>query len=103
MIKQKLIAFAVIFALFSGLCVGYATLTDNLTILGSAHVEGKPFEGVYIYEVEFVSASDAVALDHTYVHPTNFGCLASTSRPGSVTYKITVHNNSDITYWYLRQ
>ncbi len=83
---------------------GYASLTDRLGISGSANVEySKPFEGVYISDIQFVSASTSISsVDFGKIHPTTVTTSVN-SGGGSVTYKITVHNNTNVTYWYLGQ
>ena len=81
---------------------GYAALTDNLSLTGSAEVEGKPFKGVYIKAVSLVSSSNVSSRENEYVLPTNHSTFVNVNRTnGSITYKITVHNNTDITYWYI--
>ena len=90
--------------LFSFICmvIGYAELTDNLSIIGVVNAQGKPFEGVYIRSVELVGTSNATSTENEFVLPTNHKSTADASRSsGSVTYKITVHNNTDVTYWYI--
>ena len=85
-------------------CVGYAALTTSLSIFGTAYVEGKPYKGVYIKDVEVVSTSGANSIVCDYILPTNYVVEADASRTGgSVTYKITFHNNTDVTYWYIGQ
>jgi len=82
--------------------IGYAALTDNLGITGNVTVEGKPYRGVYIKAVEVVSTSNATSVDCGYILPTNHTSTVDANRTGgSVTYKITVHNNTDVTYWYI--
>ncbi len=84
------------------LMVGYATLTDTLTITGTANAEGKPFKGVYIKEVELVSSSNVSNTENEYVLPTNHKTTSDATRSGgTVTYKITVHNNTDVVYWFI--
>lgn len=55
--------------------------------------------GIYIKNIEEVNKNDNVSASYTF--PTN----VSTTSNGSttVTYKITVHNNTDVTYWYIGQ
>lgn len=84
------------------IAIGYAALTDNLSLTGQANVEGKPFKGVYIKSVELVSATNVINSENDFILPTNHVTTADASRSGgSVTYKITVHNNTDVTYWYI--
>ena len=83
------------------MAVGYAALTDNLSLSGQASVQGKPYKGIYIKDVQLVSATNAINSQCEYILPTNHASTVDASRTGgSVTYKITVHNNTDVTYWY---
>ena len=92
---------AVVLLMVCFLIIGYAALTDNLDITGDVSVEGKPYQGVYIKDVEIVSTSNAKNTEHNYILPTNLQTTDDASRSGgSVTYKITVHNNTNITYWF---
>ena len=96
---------ALISLLFMSLFIGmgYAALSDNLFIQGDANIEGKPFEGVYIYEVSVYSASGAANVSNEYIKPTNFSQnVRASANGGSITYKVTFHNNSNVTYWYIR-
>ena len=82
--------------------VGYASLTDNLNVTGTADVEGKPYKGVYIKHVALMSATNIHSNDNSYILPTNHSTDVNVLRTGgSVTYRITVHNNTDVTYWYI--
>ena len=82
--------------------VGYAALTDTLTINGTAEVQGKPFKGVYIKQVRLSSATNVSVSENDFVLPTNHKTTADASRSNAtVTYEITVHNNTDVTYWYV--
>lgn len=84
--------------------VGYAALTDTLNISGTANLEGKPYRGVYIKSVEVVSTSLASCYENDFVLPTNHvSGVDAYVAGGSVTYKITVHNNTDVVYWYIGQ
>ena len=79
--------------------VGYALTTANLTIVGSA-IATPPPKGLFITDVEVVEASGATATETSFLFPTNLISDESVSRAGSITYKITVENNTDATYWY---
>lgn len=93
---------AVLVCMTGFLAVGYAQLTDHLSLTGQASAEGKPYKGVYIKSVELISASNATNSENAYELPTNHITTVDASRSGgSVTYKITVHNNTDVTYWYI--
>lgn len=81
--------------------VGYAALTDHLSITGTAEVEGKPYQGVYIKSVHMISATNAIDSENDFILPTNHVTTVDASHSGGyVTYEITVHNNTDVTYWY---
>lgn len=82
--------------------IGYAELTDHMSISGEAFVEGKPYKGVYIKSAEPIGTSNAVSVECDYILPTNHASTVDAARSGgSVTYKILVHNNTDVTYWYI--
>lgn len=84
------------------ICIGYANLSDILNITGSVDVEGKPFKGVYIKSVNIERISNVSSLSNDFVLPTNHEIETDPlSSGGSITYKITVYNNTDITYWYI--
>ena len=82
--------------------LGYASLADNLSLTGSADVEGKPYRGVYIKSVQVLSSSNIISNDCSYILPTNHSSEVEVRRSGgSITYCVTVHNNTDVTYWYV--
>lgn len=102
MIRRFVWLSVILLLLSSFLTVGYAALTDNPMISGDATVEAKPFVGVYISAVEVYSKSNTVVDSHAFYKPTVFTQTVTTTRTGvSITYKITFHNNSDVTYWYI--
>ena len=97
-----LIMTAVLLCMTVFMAIGYAALSDNLSVTGTVEVEGKPYKGVYITKVEFVGSSYASCSENTFELPTNHITTADASRGGgSVTYRITVFNNTDVTYWYI--
>ncbi len=84
------------------LLIGYASVVERLSISGSAAYKEKPFEGVYITEVSFVSSSGATNVSASYLKPTNFNSVVRvSSSSSSITYKITVYNNTELHYWYI--
>ena len=84
------------------MCFGYAAISDTLSVSGTADVDGKPFKGVYIKSVSVVQATNIVSTSDEYVLPTNHKTAVEVRRSGgTITYKITVHNNTDVTYWYV--
>lgn len=101
---KKITLWALLLLFTMGMSIGYASLTDNLFLEGEAHAQGKPFVGVYISNVSVYSISGAESVSLSYVKPTN---LVSVARPAwnnsSITYKVTLHNNSITTYWYIRE
>ena len=101
---HRILLAAAILVMTYVLTVGYAALSDTLSITGSATAEGKPFKGVYIKSVELASSSYASSTLNDFVLPTNHKSAADASRSGGyVVYRITVHNNTDVTYWYVGQ
>ena len=101
---SKILAWILLSFMCAVLLVGYAAVVDTLSVTGTASLENKPFEGVYISAVELYSENGATSVAYSYKNPTNFSVTANASRNGSsITYKITVHNNTNVTYWYLGQ
>ena len=81
---------------------GYAYVSDELRISGSAESDPTIFSGVYICDVKVVSTSGLASVVCEYLHPTNLKTELEVSSTGAtITYEITVHNNTDVTYWYL--
>lgn len=81
--------------------VGYAALTGSLTVTGSASYREVPYEGIYISHVTVEAASGVTVSEFDYSKPTNLHTVFDVSRSGAtVTFAVTVTNNSDITYWY---
>ena len=101
-ITPRLICGLLFIVMTIGICIGYAALSDSLSVQGNASIEGGPPVGVYIKHVEVYSRSNVTVSENDYILPTNHTTTATPSRSGaSVTYKITVHNNTDLTYWYI--
>lgn len=88
----------------SAITLGYAVVSDWLFIQGEVNVPASAFSGVYISDVSVYSENRATSVSFNYFKPTN---LSVSARPaasgGSITYKVTVHNNTDVTYWYIKQ
>ena len=101
----KIFAWIALSFMSLGLLVGYAAVTDHLRINGEVEVvESKPFEGVYIYDAVVYSTSNASNVSFEFTKPTSFESEIKPNRSGgSVTYKITFHNNTDVTYWYIKE
>lgn len=96
-ITSILFSFSFIF-----ICVGYATLYDSFTITGKLEVKPLKFEGIYISSVKEINKSNVSFVSYEHLNPTNLKTDVNASNKGaSVTYEVTVHNNSSINYWYL--
>ena len=86
------------------LSIGYASVADEFFISGDTKVEGKPFEGVYIADAGVYYENLAKNVSFSFYNPTNFTATADpTVVGGSITYRITLHNNTDVTYWFVKQ
>lgn len=102
--SKRVYTFIAIFLSFaiSFLCVGNAAISGNMMISGS--VTAQPPIGIYITDVVVSGTNRAVAKSHSHV--TNSTTLmsnvskTSVSSSGTVTYKITVWNNSPYVYAY---
>ena len=97
---RRIMSAIAFFMAFAFITIGYAAVTDNLSVNGSATVEGRPMPGIYIRSVSRVSSSGASNLACTFISPTSVETSVSANGSGSVTYKITVENTSEGTYWY---
>ena len=82
------------------LLIGYAAISRELKISGEANI--KPvIKKLYISDVKYSSSSNASSVSFEYLYPTNFSNVVNaTNRNGTITYEVTVHNNTDVTYWY---
>lgn len=97
---RNIILCVALFFAFSLICVGYAALTDTMTIFGKADITLP--EGLFIVDVSVNGSSNMDRNDFTYLpYSTSVDNTLSRSRStGSVTYKITVLNNTKRTYAY---
>ena len=100
--KKISLFFVYLFTLFSIIFVPTLSKYQSKEVGEIFHVDfTKPtaYVGIYIKNIEEVNNNDNVSA--SYSLPTN----VSTTSNGSttVTYKITVHNNTDVTYWYIGQ
>ena len=103
-VRQRILLWICLPLLTLSLAIGYASIAEELSISGTASYEPKEYEGVYIHNVELVSVSNASNVEFSYVLPTNLqSSVQANAQNASVTYKVTVHNNTDITYWYIQQ
>ena len=99
--KSTMFLLTVLFVFSSAfLIIGYASISRELKIKGDANI--KPVvKKLYISDVQYSSSSNATNVSFEYLYPTNFtNTVNATNRNGSITYEVTVHNNTDITYWY---
>lgn len=95
--------FGILFSLiFSFTCIGYAALTTTLNIVGAVDISAP--EGIYITNIELVGTSNATSKGADYVSYSTSAITTisktSSNRTGSVTYKITVWNNTPYKYAY---
>ena len=101
--KSQIISVLLMFSvMFSIITVGYAALADNLTVTGSVEMQAQPFHGVYISNVSILSTSNLGNNECSYVLPTNMKTDFNVTRQeATISMAITVHNNTDVSYWYL--
>ena len=101
--KIQIISFLLLLVImFSVITVGYAALADNLTVTGRVEMQPQQFFGVYISDAQILSVNGIALNKCEYVLPTNLKTdFKVNQREATVTLAITVHNNTDITYWYL--
>ena len=83
--------------MFCFLCVGYATLTDELSITGDASAE--PQEGVFITNV-MVTDGSAEVLKFYQTSLESLLANSTSEESGSVTFQIKVFNNTKFEYVY---
>ena len=84
-------------------CVGFAALSENLGLSGSAGAEAVEPQGIYISRVELYSRGSGISNDQKDILlPTNLRTSQTVSaKNASITYEITVTNKTAMTYWYL--
>ena len=101
-LKAIFIAFTVALS-FLIISVGYAMIEGAISVDGTAGAKAPPFKGVYIFSVEVASTGGrASSSGFEIIQPTNLKTKVSVPvSEGTVTYKITVHNNTDVAYWFL--
>ena len=103
MTKLRMVAFCVLLSLmFSFVVIGYAALSDTMTVFGNAEVNtpmglfitqitpGKP-SGLDVYTATFIEWSTTVTVDLS---------KSSDRTAGSITYTIRVFNNTKYEYAY---
>lgn len=83
-------------------CIGFALLSDDLSISGSASLEAAEPEGIYISNVELHSTNGMSPASEDIMLPTSLRTNWNVyAKNATVTYAVTVHNKTDMTYWYL--
>lgn len=86
----------------SFLSIGYATVTDNLRISGRAEIQIP--SGLFITDIKHISSSGLDVSDASYTeYSTTVTCSLSkrnSNQAGSITYEITVLNNTTYEYAY---
>ena len=95
--SMKFVLCAVLSFMFVFSCFGFATLTDKLSVSGSAKAE--PPNAVFITDATVVSTNVSNE-SHEVIMPTNLECSFSGARNRAVTYMITVKNNTPYKYAY---
>ena len=99
-IFRKIVICSAFLFVFLFISLGYAAFTDTLSIRGSATIT-VPY-GLFITDVELDSASNATSSSVDYLGYTTTvdASFKRTVSTGNVTYKITVFNNTELTYAY---
>lgn len=86
----------------SFLSIGYATVTDNLRISGRAEIQIP--SGLFITDIKHISSSGLDLSDASFTeYSTTVTCTLSkrsSNQAGSITYEITVLNNTKYEYAY---
>ena len=83
-------------------CIGYAALTENVSISGIINADPSEPEGLFISDVKVYSTSGLSSNSVDIVLPTNLSSSFNvTTQNARITYEITVYNKTDMTYWYL--
>ena len=82
--------------------IGYAKLSRPLYLEGNADIDPPEPKGLFISAVEIYSMSGVSSAEESITLPTSIQSKLNVSaRNATVTYKITVSNKTDLTYWYL--
>ena len=90
-----ILSFACIFS-----CIGYAAITDSLSLTGSARVSIP--SGLFITDIKTISTSNTDKNTVSFIeYTTTVNSIVSRNRnAGTVVYEITVLNNTDYEYAY---
>ncbi len=82
--------------------LGYAGVSTQLEIFAHAETTPAEPEGIYISHVSIYKTDGVSVTEFGQVLPTNLQSTVQVNKANaSVTYEITVHNKTDVTYWYL--
>lgn len=96
--KWAMAAFGVLFSLiFCFNCLGYAALSANLTIEGTA--TWSPPEGIYIYEVDEPTGSGSTTITG-YVSTVLNSSISLGSKYAEISIPVRVYNNGSATYYF---
>lgn len=97
---KKLLIYVALPFMFLFTCFGYAALTDTLNIHGSVNIVVP--SGLFITEVKLKNTSNATSNSVKFLSysTTVDSSIRRTSGTGTVTYTVTVFNNTDLTYAY---
>lgn len=98
----KIILFTITLLLSSFIInIGYAKLANKLEISGTLDAVVMETYDLYITNVSIVSSANTSNQSFTYSLPTNLSTTVKVDRnEGSIIYRVTVLNESDVTYWY---
>lgn len=100
-IRSKILFFIAFSFMLAFICIGYSKVVENLGIDGTASLKPQKTDILYISHVEVISYSGLSPLSESIVLPTNLqASWQVNSGSARITYKITVHNKTDMTYWY---
>lgn len=95
---QKLFAVIAFSLIFSFVTVGYAAITDELTVEGTANVDAPDI--IFITNAYVKSATNATATVDGYTATVMNSTVSLTGTSGSVTYTVTVQNNTNFVSYY---
>lgn len=109
--KFKSMFLVIILALIATVTGVYATwmfsegnafgASDDMNVM-MGEISFAPPETVYITHADLLRTNNANNVGVSFTHPTYLTTTVNCSRAnGSVTYKVTVYNNTDVTYWFL--
>ena len=95
--KKQIYIFCCIFILFSFcfICIGYAAISDTLTINGAVEINPPVYDSVVITGVTPVDGTTVNSETHLYIAPTNVKSTVSGTAGQSIVYRITAHNYSE--------